>query len=74
MGMKRSKTHFEQVPLELAKKAVDATPALITCSICRQPVVLEKCKIDEDGHAVHANCYFQKLAGHRLSSSSRKQK
>ena len=72
--MKKAKTNFEQVPLELAKKAVDAEPALITCAICGRPVVLEKCKIDEDGHAVHADCYFHKLAGRRFANGSQKQK
>jgi hypothetical protein len=73
--MSKSKTHFEQVPLELAKRAVQAaTPVLISCSICHKPVVLEKCKIDEVGHAVHEDCYFHKLAGHRLTDSSRKRK
>lgn len=74
MVMKKSTTNFEQVPLELAKKAADATASLITCSICGKPVVLEKCKIDEDGHAVHADCYFHKLAGRRIANGSQKQK
>jgi len=73
--MKKSQTHFEQVPLELAKRAAEAvTPALISCSICGKPVVLEKCKIDEDGHAVHSDCYFHKLAGGRASNAHKKQK
>lgn len=72
--MKKSKTNFEQVPLELAKRAADATPALITCAICGKPVVLEKCKIDEAGHAVHEDCYFHKLAGRRLSEPSKRRK
>ena len=75
MGMKKSQTHFEQVPLELAKRAVEtAALAPISCAICGKPVVLEKCKIDEYGHAVHEDCYFHKLAGRRLSISSTKRK
>lgn len=73
--MKKSRTNFEQVPVELARRAADATPALITCAICSKPVALEKCKIDEDGHAVHEDCYFHKLeGGRRLSESSKKRK
>jgi hypothetical protein len=73
--MTKSKTHFEQVPLELARKAAEAaTPALISCAICGKAVVLEKCKIDERGHAVHEDCYFHKLAGRRVSPSSTKRK
>jgi len=73
--MRKSKTHFEQVPLELARKAAEAvTSALISCAICGKPVVLEKCKIDEKGLAVHENCYFHRLASPRLPASSRKRK
>jgi len=71
--MKKSKIHFEQVPLELVKQAAEAvTPALISCAICAKPVVLEKCKVDENGHAVHEDCYFRKLAGRRFPASSKK--
>jgi len=73
--MGKAKTHFEQVPLELAKRAAQtASPAVISCSICGKPVALEKCKIDEEGHAVHEDCYFNKLAGRRPSDSSNKPK
>lgn len=72
--MRKSKTHFEQVPLELAKRAVEATPALISCGICAKPVVLEKCKIDENGHAVHEDCYFHELSSRRGSAPSTKRK
>ena len=73
MGMRKLKTHFEQVPLELAKGVAEAA-ALISCSICGKAVVLEKCKIDEDGKAVHENCYFNKLAGRRPSRSPKKRR
>ena len=36
-----------------------ATP---NCWICRKPVELESCKIDEHGQAVHEDCYLAKLA------------
>jgi hypothetical protein len=30
---------------------------IFRCSICDKFVSLQDCKIDEDGHAVHENCY-----------------
>ena len=32
------------------------------CVICGKPVALETAKTDDDGHAVHAQCYAQKMA------------
>jgi hypothetical protein len=32
------------------------------CWICGNPVQLEKCKTDEDGRAVHEECYSMKIA------------
>ena len=32
------------------------------CSFCFQPIDLNSCKIDEDGRAVHENCYAIKVA------------
>ena len=31
------------------------------CPICRKPVRLESSKTDEDGQAVHEDCYTHKL-------------
>jgi len=31
------------------------------CSICFQPIILQNCKIDEDGRPVHEHCYTQML-------------
>ena len=33
------------------------------CAICREPVRLETSKTDEDGHAVHEECYLAKIGG-----------
>ena len=30
-----------------------------SCWICRNPVSLEECKIDDDGQAVHEPCYIR---------------
>jgi hypothetical protein len=34
----------------------------IACKICGALVRLDKCKIDEDGRAVHERCYFEKVS------------
>jgi hypothetical protein len=34
---------------------------VLICSICRQPVALENSKTDENGHAIHEDCYLQRL-------------
>ena len=38
----------------------DARPVPI-CSICNLPVPLSNAKTDEDGRAVHENCYLIKI-------------
>lgn len=57
------KTIFEQVPIALAKtiarRESGATAAgLASCALCGNPVELERCKINEDGKAVHDICYL----------------
>lgn len=32
-----------------------------TCPICQHPVSLERCKTDEDGRAIHEDCYVRKI-------------
>jgi hypothetical protein len=60
--MGRAKTYFEQIPVEVVKKVTkEETSIAILCAICAKPVDLKKCKIDEDGGAVHEDCYFNKL-------------
>lgn len=39
-----------------------SSPREIACGICGALVRLDKCKIDEDGRAVHASCYFEKVS------------
>jgi hypothetical protein len=73
--MGKSKTHFEQVSLDVVKKvALGGASAPILCVLCAKPVVLEKCKIDENGMAVHQDCYVGKVAGHRLATTSKNSK
>ncbi len=33
------------------------------CPICRAPVSLESAKTDEDGRAVHEDCYVESVKG-----------
>jgi len=33
------------------------------CSICKKSVTLEESKADEDGQAIHGECYVAKLTG-----------
>ena len=35
----------------------------LICSLCHQPVATETTKTDEDGAAVHEECYVQALTG-----------
>jgi hypothetical protein len=32
-----------------------------SCPICKRPVSLERCKTDEDGRAIHEDCYVRKI-------------
>lgn len=33
------------------------------CPLCREPIRLEDAKTDEDGQAIHENCYLASLKG-----------
>ena len=42
------------------------------CSMCNLPVPLNDAKTDEDGNAVHENCYLAKLGvGEAVSSNAK---
>ena len=65
--MAKAKTHFEQVPVAVAKQVAEReshaiASHLVSCVICGAPVELEDCNIDEIGRAVHGKCYVVKLA------------
>ncbi len=36
------------------------------CAICTQPVILTESKADEDGQAVHENCYVSTLVSKKV--------
>jgi len=38
-----------------------SAPRLPICSICQEAVSLEAANTDEDGHAVHEDCYWARL-------------
>jgi hypothetical protein len=64
--MANAKAHFELVPVTVAKRiaereSVMRRPPRISCAICECPVELEQCKTDENGDAVHADCYLAKV-------------
>jgi hypothetical protein len=41
--------------------ATQQYPVSPTCPICHKPIEIESSKADEDGHAVHKDCYFLKV-------------
>lgn len=43
-----------------------APPSSFPCALCNKLVKLETSKTDEDGRAVHEECYFAKLSGKPL--------
>ena len=48
--------------LEAKEQRLRGSQAVTTCWICCKPVSLETCKIDEQGRAVHDECYAFKIA------------
>jgi hypothetical protein len=47
-----------------------ATKAQTECPVCGEPVSLERCKTDEDGRAIHEDCYVRKICSSVLGGSS----
>jgi len=41
--------------------AMQSAANVLSCAICREPVKLEAAKTDEDGHAIHEDCYWAKI-------------
>ena len=63
--MGKGNTHFEQVPVAVAKQVAQAESQsprrMVACAICGLRVELEQCKIDEHGDAVHDKCYLASM-------------
>jgi hypothetical protein len=75
-AMKKSNTHFEQIPIDLVKALVakrdsPAVPMGLACRICGHAIHLEDCKTDASGRAVHERCYVSSLIAD-LSMSQRR--
>ena len=59
---------FEDVPVEVARRVAQREKmkmrsGVSVCMICGGEVKLEQCKIDEEGGAVHEDCYSKKVRG-----------
>jgi len=39
------------------------------CPICKQAVSLERCKTDENGRAIHEDCYVRKICSSILKGT-----
>lgn len=57
---KADRRQSKAIPKQIRKKPAPET--CVPCIICGQPVALEMAKTDDDGQAVHENCYVHKLA------------
>jgi hypothetical protein len=57
------------VPFAVEVRKMMPSTSQPQCWICSQPCQLEDCKIDEEGHAVHDECYAAKLALEKGSQS-----
>jgi hypothetical protein len=53
--------------LKLRRSAVRKGIPLPLCSICDKPVQLENSNTDEDGKAIHEECYILKLTRNRTT-------
>jgi thiamine biosynthesis protein ThiC len=71
--MAKGHTWFEQIPMAVAKSAARENTKetrvshIMVCAICCQSVDLKHCKTDENGNAVHEECYVQKITPGKLS-------
>ena len=54
-----SESRIHMPPWNRIRQATGEPPL---CSICSQPVLLETCNTDEDGQAVHEQCYVAALS------------
>jgi hypothetical protein len=42
-------------------RVIPKKPELPVCPICSRPVILESAKVDEQGQAMHEECYLLKI-------------
>jgi len=48
-----------------------SAPKLPICPVCQEAVSLEAANTDEDGHAVHEDCYWARLKRKRGADDSK---
>src|SRR5256885_16813233 len=59
-------SHFQiRVPIHIPPSPRDSRPS---CPICALPVTLETANTDENGRAIHEDCYVLKLALRRATA------
>lgn len=82
--MKKTKTYFEQIPVEQVKEMIVGfeKPAdtqitlgmqpILHCRMCRKPVMIETAKTDWDGQAIHEDCYLTSLTQKSMAAKNRR--
>jgi hypothetical protein len=60
--------------MPITRKRHHILPEQPLCSICNEPVNLRTAKSDENGRAVHEECYIQKITSQQPSSKDKNSK
>ena len=47
--------------MSIRRKTYHIRSGQFLCVICREPVTLETAKTDDDGQAIHEECYVEKI-------------
>jgi hypothetical protein len=58
------------IPGNKSQHGVAQFRELPLCSICNAPVPLESAKTDENGEAIHEECYTLKVQRHQVTGST----
>jgi hypothetical protein len=80
--MRKTQTHFEQIPVETVKAMLIHLPEVqelrppvarslhnvLRCTICHQPVPVETAKTDGNGRAIHEECYILSVTAEGAAS------
>jgi len=53
------------IAVSVPSTAMQPPDPLIRCAICGKPILLEQSKVNEDGKAVHEECYVAKMRGQK---------
>jgi len=71
--VQRPKLNFQDIAIEDVLSIAERERVLRQsrrCSICGAPVELERCKIDENGDAVHDDCYLLKASRNQTAAGN----